>query len=87
MRRSRACSYNDCRLVLHANNCRLNVYADSSPDPFDDPKFETFAEMHHRINGGKVGIVSKAYLAYVLRLHIHAFFMLTCRSVTPLRLP
>jgi len=41
----------------------LNVYADSSPDPFDDPKFETFAEMFYRIQGGKVGIVSKAYIA------------------------
>ncbi|KAL7004980.1 hypothetical protein EMMF5_005466 [Cystobasidiomycetes sp. EMM_F5] len=41
----------------------LNVYVDSSPDPFDDPKFETIAELMYRVNGGKVGIVSTAYLA------------------------
>jgi alkaline phosphatase len=43
-------------------NC-LNVYADSSPDPFDDPKVETLAEMFHRLTGGHVGIVSTAYIA------------------------
>lgn len=41
----------------------LNVYADSSKDPFDDPKFETIAEMFHRITGGHIGIVSTAYIA------------------------
>lgn len=41
----------------------LNVYADSSPDLFDDPKVETWAEMFYRIHGGKVGIVSTAYIA------------------------
>ncbi|KAL6712652.1 hypothetical protein ACN47E_000529 [Coniothyrium glycines] len=43
-------------------NC-LNVYADSSKDPFDDPKVETIAEMFHRITGGHIGIVSTAYIA------------------------
>lgn len=41
----------------------LNVYVDSSPDAFDDPKVETFAELFHRQKGGKIGIVSTAYLA------------------------
>lgn len=43
-------------------NC-LGVYADSSPDPFDDPKVETIAEMFHRLLGGHVGIVSTAFIA------------------------
>lgn len=43
-------------------NC-LNVYADSSKDPFDDPKVETIAELFHRLTGGHVGIVSTAYIA------------------------
>jgi alkaline phosphatase len=43
-------------------NC-LNVYADSSPSPFDDPKVETIAEMFHRLTGGHIGIVSTAYIA------------------------
>lgn len=38
----------------------LNVYADSSPSPFDDPKFESIAEMAYRINGAKIGVVSTA---------------------------
>jgi len=41
----------------------LGVYADSSEDPFDDPKVETIAELFHRIHGGHIGIVSTAYLA------------------------
>ncbi|KAJ5699004.1 hypothetical protein N7462_001009 [Penicillium macrosclerotiorum] len=42
----------------------LNVYIDSSEDPFDDPKFETIAEIfkRHYPHGG-VGIVSTAFLA------------------------
>jgi alkaline phosphatase len=43
-------------------NC-LNVYADSSPNAFDDPKVETLAEMFHRLTGGHIGIVSTAYIA------------------------
>ncbi|KAI4205089.1 MAG: hypothetical protein LQ350_000716 [Teloschistes chrysophthalmus] len=39
----------------------LNVYRDSSPSPFDDPKFETIAEIFHRITNG--GIVSTAFIA------------------------
>ncbi|KAJ5151091.1 uncharacterized protein N7482_010343 [Penicillium canariense] len=42
----------------------LNVYVDSSEDPFDDPKFETIAEIfrrHHPHAG--IGIVSTAFLA------------------------
>ena len=41
----------------------LNVYADSSPDPFDDPKVETIAEIFHRVLGGHIGIVSTAFIA------------------------
>ncbi|KAF2199028.1 alkaline phosphatase-like protein [Delitschia confertaspora ATCC 74209] len=43
-------------------NC-LGVYADSSKDPFDDPKVETIAEMFHRLIGGSIGIVSTAFIA------------------------
>ncbi|KAK4894828.1 hypothetical protein LTR27_006950 [Elasticomyces elasticus] len=41
----------------------LGVYADSSEDPFDDPKVETIAEIFHRIWNGHVGIVSTAFIA------------------------
>lgn len=41
----------------------LGVYADSSKDPFDDPKIESIAEMFHRLTGGGVGIVSTAFIA------------------------
>lgn len=41
----------------------LGVYADSSADPFDDPKVETIAEIFQRLWGGHVGIVSTAYIA------------------------
>jgi alkaline phosphatase len=41
----------------------LGVYADSSKNPFDDPKVETIAEIFHRLTGGKVGIVSTAFIA------------------------
>lgn len=41
----------------------LHSYADSSPDSLDDPKVETIAEIFHRIHGGKVGIVSTAFIA------------------------
>ncbi|PSN69923.1 alkaline phosphatase-like protein [Corynespora cassiicola Philippines] len=43
-------------------NC-LGVYADSSEDPFDDPKVETIAEIFKRLTGGHVGIVSTAFIA------------------------
>ncbi|KAF2021605.1 alkaline phosphatase-like protein [Aaosphaeria arxii CBS 175.79] len=41
----------------------LGVYADSSKNPFDDPKVETIAEIFHRLTGGLVGIVSTAFIA------------------------
>lgn len=41
----------------------LGVYADSSEDPFDDPKTETIAVMFYRLYGGHVGIVSTAFIA------------------------
>jgi hypothetical protein len=41
----------------------LGVYADSSDDPFDDPKVETIAEIFHRVLGGHTGIVSTAFIA------------------------
>ncbi|KAL8718298.1 MAG: hypothetical protein Q9225_004549 [Loekoesia sp. 1 TL-2023] len=41
----------------------LGVYRDSSPSPFDDPKFESIAEIFHRLTNGGVGIVSTAFIA------------------------
>jgi alkaline phosphatase len=41
----------------------LGVYADSSPNKFDDPKVESIAELFHRLRGGGVGIVSTAFIA------------------------
>ncbi|KAF2772664.1 alkaline phosphatase-like protein [Teratosphaeria nubilosa] len=41
----------------------LGVYADSSKDPFDDPKVETIAEIFYRLWKGHVGIVSTAFIA------------------------
>ncbi len=43
----------------------LNVYVDSSPSAYDDPKFETIAELFKRQKKGtsQVGIVSTAFLA------------------------
>ncbi|GAB7366632.1 hypothetical protein MBLNU230_g8616t1 [Neophaeotheca triangularis] len=41
----------------------LGVYADSSPDAFDDPKVESIAEIFFRIHGGHLGLVSTAFIA------------------------
>lgn len=41
----------------------LSVYADSSKDPFDDPKVETIVELFNRLYGGHIGIVSTAFIA------------------------
>lgn len=41
----------------------LGVYADSSQNPFDDPKVESIAEIFQRLTGGGVGIVSTAFIA------------------------
>ncbi|KAF7559051.1 hypothetical protein G7046_g5109 [Stylonectria norvegica] len=41
----------------------MGVHADSSPDPFDDPKVETIVEIFKRITGGAWGAVSTAFLA------------------------
>ena len=41
----------------------LGVYADSSKNPFDDPKVESIAEMFQRLTGGGIGIVSTAFIA------------------------
>lgn len=42
----------------------LNVYLDSSSDPFDNPKFETISEIiKRRYPGAGIGIVSTAFLA------------------------
>ncbi|KAI9158731.1 Alkaline phosphatase H [Paramyrothecium foliicola] len=40
----------------------MGVYADSSKDPFDDPKVETIVEIFKRLTGGAWGAVSTAYL-------------------------
>ncbi|KAL2690716.1 alkaline-phosphatase-like protein [Phyllosticta citricarpa] len=41
----------------------LSVYADSSKDPFDDPKVETIVELFNRLYSGHIGIVSTAFIA------------------------
>lgn len=41
----------------------MGVYADSSPDAFDDPKVETIVEILVRIWGSAIGVVSTAFLA------------------------
>lgn len=41
----------------------MGVYADSSPNPFDDPKVETIVEVFKRVWGGAWGAVSTAFLA------------------------
>lgn len=41
----------------------MGVYADSSPDEFDDPKVETIVELLKRIQGSAWGAVSTAFLA------------------------
>ncbi|KAH0595248.1 hypothetical protein MHUMG1_06997 [Metarhizium humberi] len=41
----------------------MGVHADSSPDPFDDPKVETIVEIFRRITKGAWGAVSTAFLA------------------------
>ncbi|KAG5791521.1 hypothetical protein H9Q69_009426 [Fusarium xylarioides] len=41
----------------------MGVYADSSPNPFDDPKVETIVEVFKRVWGSAWGAVSTAFLA------------------------
>jgi alkaline phosphatase len=41
----------------------MGVYADSSKDPWDDPKVETIVELLTRIWGSAIGVVSTAFLA------------------------
>jgi alkaline phosphatase len=41
----------------------LHVYADSSADPFGDPKVETIVELLTRIWGSAIGVVSTAFIA------------------------
>lgn len=40
----------------------MGVHADSSPDPFDDPKVETIVEIFRRIRCGVWGAVSTAFM-------------------------
>jgi hypothetical protein len=40
----------------------MGVYADSSADPFDDPKVETIVELLTRIWGSTIGVVSTAFI-------------------------
>lgn len=59
-------SANSATALYTGHKCTVNalgVYTDSSKDPFDDPKFETIAEIFHRLTGGGVGIVSTAFIA------------------------
>lgn len=41
----------------------MGVYADSSPDLFDDPKVETIVEILRRVWGSAIGVVSTALIA------------------------
>ncbi|KAL3426488.1 alkaline phosphatase [Phlyctema vagabunda] len=41
----------------------MGVYADSSANPFDDPKVETIVEILTRIWGSAIGVVSTAFIA------------------------
>ncbi|RDL32654.1 Alkaline phosphatase-like protein [Venustampulla echinocandica] len=41
----------------------MGVYADSSPDLFDDPKVETIVELLTRVWGSAIGVVSTAFVA------------------------
>ncbi|KAF4120224.1 Alkaline phosphatase [Geosmithia morbida] len=41
----------------------MGVYADSSADPFDDPKVETIVEIFKRVRRGAWGAVSTAFMA------------------------
>ncbi|EHK99643.1 putative Alkaline phosphatase H [Glarea lozoyensis 74030] len=41
----------------------MGVYADSSPNPLDDPKVETIVELLTRIWGSAIGVVSTAFIA------------------------
>jgi alkaline phosphatase len=41
----------------------MGVYADSTADPFDDPKVETIVELLTRIWGSAIGVVSTAFIA------------------------
>lgn len=41
----------------------MGVHADSSPDPFDDPKVETIVEIFRRVTKGAWGAVSTAFIA------------------------
>lgn len=40
----------------------MGVYADSSPDAFDDPKVETIVEILHRVWGSAIGVVTTAFV-------------------------
>jgi alkaline phosphatase len=41
----------------------MGVYADSSADPFDDPKVETIVELLTRIRESAIGVVSTVFIA------------------------
>jgi hypothetical protein len=58
----------------------MGVYADSSPDAFDDPKVETIVELLTCIWGSAIGVVSTAFLADAMpialigvRLLLHSY--------------
>ncbi|KAL8926326.1 MAG: hypothetical protein Q9172_001835 [Xanthocarpia lactea] len=54
----------NCDRVGHKSTVNaLGVYRDSSPSPFDDPRFESIAEIFQRLTNGGVGIVSTAFIA------------------------
>ena len=62
----------------------LNVYADSSRNPFDDPKFESIAEIFRRVIGGAVGIVSTAFIGKVTTMRfLPATYTYVCSGRNP----
>ncbi|RDA85076.1 hypothetical protein CP532_3122 [Ophiocordyceps camponoti-leonardi (nom. inval.)] len=59
-------SANSASALYSGHKCTVNamgIHADSSPDPLDDPKVETIAEIFSRVRRGAWGAVSTAFLA------------------------
>ncbi|KAK7687957.1 hypothetical protein QCA50_009176 [Cerrena zonata] len=59
-------SANSASALMSGKKCSsgsLNVWGDSTPTPFDDPKMETIAELFKRKRGGPIGMVSTAQIA------------------------
>ena len=57
----------------------MGVYADSSPDAFDDPKVETIVELLTRIWGSAIGVVSTAFLADATPIALTGVCLFLCQ--------